>query len=142
VKNLLKSRNIDTEDAIQALVRFKNGAIGTFESCWVLPKSMPVTTDSYIALVGTKGTIHIDRLHEGLKVATEDSYSYPKLSLGCEIFGKQRGGIQMCLQHFIDCLRRDEKPQPDAESGLKIVKTSLAIQRSIDTGEVVYTDSL
>ncbi len=142
VKNVLAARGIDTEDAIQALVRFRNGAIGTFESCWVLPKTMPVTTDSYIELIGSKGTIHIDRLHEGLKVATEKRYTYPKLSLGCEIDGKQQGGVQMCLARFIDALRKGEKPQPDVEHGLEIVKTSVAIQRSIASGQVVYTDSL
>ena len=142
VKNLLQKRNIDTEDAIQALVRFKNGAIGTFESCWVLPTTMPVTTDSYVELVGTKGTIHIDRLHEGLKVATEHNYTYPKLSLGCEIFGKERGGVQMCLEYFVDSLKKGVKPLPDAGNGLKIVKVSKAIQLSMLRGEPVYIDSL
>jgi len=142
VKNVLQKRGIDTEDAIQALVRFTNGAVGTFESCWVLPKSMPVTTDSYIEVIGTEGAIHIDRLHEGLKVATKDDYTFPKLSLGCEIFGRMQGGMQMCLEHFVDAVRGGEKPQPDAEHGLKIVKVSVAIQKSIATGGVVYTESL
>ena len=142
VKKVLQKRNIDTEDAIQALVRFKNGAIGTFESCWVLPTTMPTTTDSFIEVIGERGTIHIDRMHEGLKVATEKQYIFPKLSLSCEIQGQDRGGVQMCLEHFIESVRRGEKPQPDAEHGLQIVKTSLAIQLSIARQEVVYTDSL
>ncbi|HUV08235.1 MAG TPA: Gfo/Idh/MocA family oxidoreductase [Spirochaetia bacterium] len=142
VKKVLKERNIDTEDAIQALVRFKNGAIGTFESCWVLPNTMPTNTDSFIEIIGEKGTIHIDRIHEGLKVATAEKYFFPKLSLNCDIQGRHRGGVQMCLEHFIETLRRGERPQPDAEHGLKIVKVSLAIQLSIARKETVYIDSL
>jgi predicted dehydrogenase len=142
VKKVLAQRNIDTEDAIQALVRFKNGAIGTFESCWVLPNTMPTTTDSFIEIIGEKGTIHVDRIHEGLRVGTTESYSYPKLSLLTEVQGRLQGGVQMCLAHFIESLRKGEKPQPDAEHGLKIVKISKAIELSIARREAVAIDSL
>lgn len=138
VKKVLVKQDIDTEDAIQAIVRFKNGAIGTFESCWILPNSMPTATDSFIEIIGEKGMIHIDRIHEGLKVATENKYIFPKLSLSSEIHGKMQGGIQQCLESFIESLRRGEKPQPDAENGLKIVKISEAIQLSLARKEVVY----
>lgn len=142
VKNVLKRRNLDTEDAIQALVQFKNGAIGTFESCWILPSSMPTDTDSFIEIIGEKGTIHVDRIHEGLKVGHEERYEFPKLSLLSEIQGKLQGGVVLCLEHFVDSLRKGEKPQPDAETGLKIVKISKAIQLSIARKKVVYIDSL
>jgi predicted dehydrogenase len=137
VKKVLAERGIDTEDAIQALVRFSNGAIGTFESCWVLPNTMPTTTDSFIELVGDKGTIHVDRIHEGLKVATQGKYEFPKLSMSLEIDGRMRGGVPFCLEQFVESLRKGEKPQPDAENGLKIVRISIAIQRSIKEGKLI-----
>jgi predicted dehydrogenase len=137
VKEVLKARGIDTEDAIQALVRFSSGAIGTFESCWVLPNSMPTVTDSFIEIVGEKGSIHVDRIHEGVKVATPDKYEFPKVSLSLEIDGRLRGGVAFCLEQFIDALRNDRKPEPDAENGLKIVRISTAIQRSIKLGQAV-----
>ena len=142
VKKVLIERGIDTEDAIQALVRFRSGAIGTFESCWVLPDSMPTTTDSFIEIVGEKGSIHVDRIHEGLKVATERKYEYPKLSLSLEIDGRIRGGIRLCLEHFVESLRRGTAPQPDAASGLRIVLVSAAIQRSIAEGRLVRIGEL
>ena len=140
VRKVLVEKNIDTEDAIQALVRFGNGAIGTFESCWVLPNSMPTVTDSFIEIVGEKGTIHIDRIHEGLKVATERSYQYPKLSLESEVQGRIVGGIASCLRYFVETLRAGEKPQPDARWGLKIVRISNAIQASIQQQAAVRLD--
>lgn len=142
VKGVLAARGIDTEDAIQALVRFGNGAIGTFESCWVLPDSMPTVTDSFIEIVGEKGTIHIDRIHEGLRIATPGKYEYPKLSLSLEIDGRIRGGITSCLEHFVESLRAGEKPQPDAESGLRIVRVSEAIRKSVAEGRLVRTSEL
>jgi predicted dehydrogenase len=140
VKKVLVKRHIDTEDAVQALVRFKDGAIGTFESCWVLPNSMPTVTDSFIEIIGEKGTIHIDRIHEGLKVATENSYQYPKLSLESEVQNRVVGGLASCLRYFVETLRAGEKPQPDALWGLKIVRISNAIQASIRRGEAVRLD--
>jgi predicted dehydrogenase len=140
VKKVLAKRRIDTEDAVQALVRFKDGAIGTFESCWVLPNSMPTVTDSFIEIIGEKGTIHIDRIHEGLKVATENSYEYPKLSLESEVQNRMVGGIASCLRYFVETVRAGEKPQPDALWGLKIVRISDAIQASMQRGEAVRPD--
>ncbi len=137
VKEVLKARGIDTEDAIQALVRFSSGAIGTFESCWVLPNTMPTVTDSFIEIVGEKGSIHVDRIHEGVKVATQDKYEFPKVSLTLEIDGRVRGGIAFCLEQFVDALRNGRKPEPGAEHGLKIVRISAAIQRSIRQGQPV-----
>ena len=141
VRKVLQKKKIDTEDAIQALLRFKNGAIGTFESCWVLPNSMPTVTDSFIEIIGEKGTIHIDRIHEGLKVATEDGYHFPRLSLESEVDGRMRGGITLCLEYFIDSLLNGRKPQPDAEVGLKIVKISNAIGLSIERKKAIEIDS-
>ena len=140
VRKVLAGRNIDTEDAVQALVRFGNGAIGTFESCWVLPNSMPTVTDSFIEIIGEKGTIHIDRIHEGLKVATEKGYQYPKLSLEAEVQNRMVGGISSCLRYFVETLRAGQKPQPDALWGLKIVRISNAIQASMRRGEAVRLD--
>jgi len=137
VKKVLVDRGIDTEDAIQALVRFANGAIGTFESCWVLPNTMPTTTDSFIEVIGEKGTIHVDRIHEGLKVATQEKYEFPKLSMSLDIDGRERGGVAFCLEQFVESLFKGQKPQPDAENGLKIVRISVAIQESIRRGTPV-----
>ena len=137
VKKVLVDRGIDTEDAIQALVRFANGAIGTFESCWVLPNTMPTTTDSFIEVIGEKGTIHVDRIHEGLKVATQEKYEFPKLSMSLEIDGRERGGVAFCLEQFVSSLLEGRAPQPDAENGLKIVRISVAIQESIRQGKPV-----
>ena len=142
VKGVLAARGIDTEDAIQALVRFKNGAIGTFESCWVLPNTMPTTTDSFIEIVGQKGTIHVDRIHEGLKLATQSAYEFPKLSMNLEIDGRLRGGVPSCLENLVESIRRGEAPQPDSRNGLKIVKVSNAIQLSIKRREAVYIEEL
>jgi predicted dehydrogenase len=137
VRGVLERRGIDTEDAIQALVRFGNGGIGTFESSWILPNSMPTTTDSFIEVVGEKGTIHIDRIHEGLKVATEDGYRYPKLSLNLEIDGALHGGIRSSLESFVGAIREGTAPQPDASWGLRIVRVSAAIQESLKRGNPV-----
>ena len=141
-RGVLTGQGIDSEDAVQAVVRFSNGAIGTFESCWVLPKTMPTVTDSFIEIIGTDGSIHIDRIHEGVKIANRDGYHFPKLSLEYEADGRVHGGIQSCLTHFVDSLRTGTTPQPDASWGVQVVRVSKAIDRSISDGIPVRPDSM
>ena len=47
VRGVLSERGIDTYDAIQAQVRYRRGAIATFESCWIYPNSFPTMVDSW-----------------------------------------------------------------------------------------------
>src|SRR5690606_38938345 len=69
VKGVLSRRGIDTYDAIQAQVRFRSGAIATFESCWIYPDSFPTMVDSWVAVTCERGVVHLDRKEEQIQVA-------------------------------------------------------------------------
>jgi predicted dehydrogenase len=136
-KGVLKGKGIDTYDAIQALVKFSNGAIGTFESAWIYPDTFPTATDSYIQLVGEKGVITLDRKEEMIAVATGDEYSYPKLSISSIIDGKLAGAFKLAHDHFIDCIISGSKPMISARTGYAVSEVTAAIHRSIESGKPV-----
>ncbi|HHY46954.1 MAG TPA: Gfo/Idh/MocA family oxidoreductase [Firmicutes bacterium] len=137
VKRLLKARGLDVYDAIQALVKFENGAIGTFESAWIYPNTFPNPTDSYIQLVGEKGVITLDRRQEIVEAATEDAYTYPKVTIVSIIDGKLRGAFKDAHEHFIDCVLTGKKPLTSGELGHHVAEVTVAIHKSIELGRSI-----
>lgn len=134
VEGRLKELGHDTFDAIQASVRFASGAIGTFESCWVLPKSIPTFTDSYISLVAPGGQMVLDRGKEIVTVATDDKYDHPKLTLSLELGGRLTGGFVDTVRHFVDSVARGAPADVSLKSSRHVAAIVDAIQRSIVSG--------
>ncbi len=141
VKGTLVERGFDTYDAIQASVRFDNGAIGTFESAWIYPASFPTPTDSYIALIGSKGTITIDRRRESIEMGTGDGFEFPKLTLMTEVGGKLVGGFKDAVAHFVECVRDGKAPLVSLESSRHVAAVVQAIHDSLREGRLVAVDA-
>jgi predicted dehydrogenase len=137
VKGTLARRGFDTYDAIQASVRFENGAIGTFESAWIYPTSFPTSTDSYIALVGSEGTITIDRRRESVEYGTNAHFEFPKLTLMTEVGGKLVGGFKDALIHFVECVRHGKPPLVSLESSRHVAAVVQATHDSLQEGRPV-----
>ena len=134
VRGRLAELGHDTFDAIQASVRFATGAIGTFESCWVHPKSFPTPTDSYIALVAPGARITLDRSLEIVTVGTDDGYEHPKLTLNLEIDGRLTGAFVETVRHFVDCVARRQQPSITLASSRHVAAVADAIARSLASG--------
>ncbi len=135
---ILKSRLINTLDAVQALVEFENGAIATFESAWIYPNTFPTTTDSYIELVAEKGVIHIDRKKEVIDIADEEAYTYPKMSMGSRIQGRIEGVGRLSLKHFVKCALENKEPLTSGVAARQVALVVDAIHRSIESGQPIY----
>ncbi len=128
-KKLLVSMGIDTYDIIHAEVEFEGGIIGTFETAWILPESMPSVVDSRWEIIGEKGTAF---LNPGGEMITVASHSYSTLSpLMVEINGKLEGYLVHMLNLFLDAVK-GEIPNPvPFEDGLLNVKTLAAVHDAI-----------
>ena len=136
--NILKSKKINTLDAVQAFVRFENEAIATFESCWIYPNSFPTSTDSYIEIVFEKGVIHLDRKKEIMEVADESNFTYPKLSISHRVGGKLEGAFRSSILHFIDSIIENKKPLTSGEEARKVAEIVEAIHLSIKKGQPIF----
>lgn len=129
---------LECEDVGMALVKFKNGAIGTIEGTVnVYPKNLEET----LYLFGENGTVKIggtstnnidvwdfkdedkeDLDNKGLKEATSNVYGNGHTSLYADM---------------IDAINNDRKPYVDALAGRNAVEMILAVYKSSFTGKPV-----
>jgi predicted dehydrogenase len=138
VKKVLVNRGIDTPDAVQAQVRFVNGAVGTFEACWIYPDTYPTMTDSFIEVVFTDGMIHMERKQEQIEVATPKSYTWPRSLISYPYEdGELHGAIELSLNHFVKCVHEDREPLVTLQSSLRVTRILDAVQRSIETARPI-----
>jgi predicted dehydrogenase len=136
-KGVLVERGIDTYDLIQAQIKFASGAFATIESAWVYPNTFPSIVDSFVEIVGTSGHLHFDRKRESIEMSTPAAFTYPKVFLNSEVFGKLRGAFVECLSDFLDAIINDTEPQVTALDGRQVTAVLDAVTRSLDTGQKV-----
>ena len=133
-KGVLQSRGIDTYDLIQAQIKFENDAFTTVESAWIYPNVFPTITDSFVEVVGSAGHIHFDRKRESIEMSTEKQFTFPKVFLTAEIFGKLRGAFVECLSDFLDAIINDTEPRVTAFDGRQVTAVLDAVSRSLASG--------
>lgn len=129
---------IEAEDVGMAIVKFKNGAIGTVEGTTnVYPKNLEET----LYVFGEKGTVKIggtstnnidvwefsdetesDIKNKGLEEATSNVYGNGHTSLYADM---------------IEAIKNDRKPYVDAVAGRNALELVLAIYKSQKTGKPV-----
>ena len=134
-KSVLAARGIDTYDVIQAQVRFKSGAFATIESGWIYPNSFPTIVDSFVEVIGSRGHVHFDRKRESIELSTEKQFTYPKVFLNYEVFGKLRGAFVECLSDFVDAIVNDTEPKVTAFDGRQVSAVLDAVSRSLVSGQ-------
>ena len=152
-KELLKNEyNVDTYDAISAQVEFENGAVFTFQTSWVLPKSFEAIVNQEIRLVGTNGIWEVDSQDRGSRscVTSEGMRTYNNNFMR-EIKDKQgrtiyKGyGIESIedFAYNVQALRNGATIEslkgtyPDGEDGLEVTKIGVAVHKSAETGKVI-----
>lgn len=136
-KGVLAARGIDTYDLIQAQVKFESGAFATIESAWIYPNTFPTIVDSFVEVVGSSGHMHFDRKRESIEVSTPEQFTYPKVFLNYEVFGKLRGAFVECLSDFLDAIINDTEPAVTAFDGRQVTAVLDAVTRSLESGETV-----
>lgn len=129
---------LQAEDVGVAVIKFKNGAVGTIEGTTnVYPKNLEET----LYVFGEKGTVKIggtstnnidvwdfadetdeDNQNKGLKEQTSNVYGNGHTSLFADV---------------IDAVKNDRKPYVDAYAGRNALEVVLSIYKSQKTGEPV-----
>lgn len=133
-KGVLQERGIDTYDLVQAQVKFQSGAFATIESAWIYPNVFPTIVDSFVEVVGSLGHLHFDRKRESIEMSTDQQFTYPKVFLTAEIFGKLRGAFVECLSDFLDSIINGSEPKVTAYDGRQVTAVLDAVSRSLESG--------
>ncbi len=102
---VLSEMGIDTPDFYQATVEFESGLVGNFESCWIMPNSLPWVVDSKFELICTHGYANVDSIQPSYIVASQTNEE-SRLSIGTplmgEILGRPWGFVYSAICHFVE----------------------------------------
>ena len=127
VKKVLKSMNIDTEDVIQAIVHFENGAKVYFESSWILPNSYFTISENQIKIIGSEGCAYVMPRQPYVTY-----YNQAGSVSGANMIFKllKRTPPVSGYQRFIDSIIDDVMPPVTGEDGRAATEVVLAILKS------------
>lgn len=145
------TRNLPVEDTAAAILRFENGALGTFivsdnvvaPWCWEMtsredPRFAHVPENSYI-ISGTEAS---------LAVPTLERWSNASDGGRDAAFARQRlyhvpqDSMTFQMQHFVRVIRRQELPMIDGDSAMRTLAVTLAISLSQRDGGWINVDRL
>jgi len=135
IKRVLKSRGMDTYDGIQSLVTFEDGQFATFEAAWVYPDTSPYMPDSFMEVIGTRGTTQINRQAEAIDAILEEKFTCPRTFLNYKVFDEWMGAMPASMRSFVKACREDTEPIVNAREGLRSTSILDAIHRSLTSGK-------
>jgi len=136
--HVLFKRGIETPDAYQAILRFRDGFIALLENSWVLPEQVLVLYDFKMELVGSKGAIYIDTSHNRcMEKYLKEGYVLPDVLGDYESYGKPMGFAIESISHFMECVVFDKEPAVTGIDGLMVTKVIEAIIESVKRDKVV-----
>ncbi len=133
VRRVLPALGVDTYDAIQALVEYEGGAIGTFETGWILPNTMPNIVDPKFEVIGSRGAGFVDTHEQMVRLATADTFAFPN-TLSVEVAGRLQGYLNHIFNLFLDAVEGLGPNPVPLEDGLLNVRTLVAVHRALETG--------
>lgn len=143
VKSVLKERfGWNTWDALQGQVRFRRGGIVTFEAAWIYPESHPAMPDSFMAVIGQHGHVHVDRKDEAIEMSSENGLAWPRSLLNAKVYDRWIGAFPSCIQSFVDAVVDDRAPYVTAYDGWRVTATLAALHAAAETGERVAVATL
>ncbi len=96
----------DLEDVATCTLKFKNGAIGTVKAGWF--------SKSFISSLQVCGTAK----NTSVQLAPVSTSSIIRAGIARKFGLAKETSRYLELQHFVNCIQKDEQPQPSGEEGL------------------------
>lgn len=131
--------NVETEDTAVAVVKFRNGALGTIEATTA---TRPADLEGSISVLGEHGTVEIGgfavnkmKVWKFEKAVLEDETILDNYSVNPpSVYGF---GHQAYYEHVVACLLDGAKPMVDGHEARKSLELLHALYQSIETGKEV-----
>jgi len=130
------ARKIEAEDSGSAIIKYRNGVIGTIN---VTMLTYPKNLEGSITVIGEKGTVRIG----GVAINKFEKWEFESYDDDDEILEKSNYeppniyglGHLPYYKNVIDSLRGKTEPYTDGRSGRKSLELILAIYTSMKTGK-------
>jgi predicted dehydrogenase len=134
---VLKSRGINTPDAVVAMLRFDNGAVVTMDANWIMPDGFTQDIDFRLEVIGERGAIYAPLRSDDLMLYTSRAVSLDYDLGPVSPLGVVQGWWYNSVYYFVECLERGVVPVPGAEEGFAVTRVLLAIEESARRGRAV-----
>jgi predicted dehydrogenase len=131
---LMKSKGIDSEDAILAAVEFEDGTAGQLHAGWTMPANAATGLNARTFITGSKGSIEIDARDSGLRILSAGGFTLPDGVHWPEANGRIMGDLTEQHRHFVRAVQTGEEFLLTLEEGLRAVAVNDAILRSVESG--------
>jgi predicted dehydrogenase len=135
VKKVLVEKGFDTYDGIQALVTYEGGKFATYEAVWIYPNTSPYMPDSFMELIGSAGTLHLDRQAEAVDAITQEKFVCPRTFLNYKVFDEWRGAFPAAVRGFLHAIEHGAEPHVNARDGVRSTAALEAIHKSLTSGK-------
>jgi len=134
----LKAYNM--EDSLFAVLRFEDDTLVNLESTWALPEGNASHLDAYMEILGTQGMAKVDCDYSGLWFSNASNTLFPDTMHWPQVGANIAGDLKEELTHFVNCALQGKTPLVTGEDGVRSLELAWAIQKSMDTGEVIKFD--
>jgi len=138
-KSINAFAKIEVEDSAIATIKFKNGAIGTFEATTA---TRPKDIEGSISILGDKGIVEVGGFAANKIVRWENNekIDIEKYSQNPDnIYGF--GHIEF-YKDVVESIKQNKKGVCEMEEGIKSIKVMNAIYESIATNKEIFIDNL
>jgi predicted dehydrogenase len=138
-KSINAFAKIEAEDTAVATIKFKNGALGTFEATTA---TRPKDIEGSISLLGDKGMVEIGGFaaNKILKWEIDENIDIEKYTQNPEnIYGF--GHIEF-YKNIVESIKQNKKGVCEMEEGIKSIKVMNAMYESIERNEEIFIDDL
>lgn len=135
IKKVLVDKGFDTYDGIHSLVTYEGGRFATYEATWIYPNTSPYMPDSYMEIVGSRGTLQIDRQAEAIDAMLQEKFSCPRTFLNYKVFDEWQGAFPAAVRGFIYAIEHDTEPHVNAKDGVRSSAVLEAIHKSLASGK-------
>jgi predicted dehydrogenase len=117
-------------DLFGGTLHFGCGAVGVFQTSWLLPNKTPFL-DDYMQVLGSSGVANVHILNSGLSFWTEDGAQLPDVGYEPRISGAAKGALREELMHFaLCCLENRQSEILRAADAVETIRVCTALARS------------
>ncbi|MCC6930791.1 MAG: Gfo/Idh/MocA family oxidoreductase [Gemmatimonadaceae bacterium] len=128
-------------DGYAALLTTARGTVIALHSSWILPDTFPLAADSYLEVLGGRGSLWLGGSTRELKLYTQEHserVTFAGPATATEVNGMLQGAFTESLAAFLDAVRARVLDTPtSAARTLHVVEVQSAILRSAQRGVTV-----
>ncbi|KIL39125.1 hypothetical protein SD70_22105 [Gordoniibacillus kamchatkensis] len=134
VRNRLSSLGVG--DAAVSTIRFASGAVGSYETSWVMPDNH-LELDAKLDIIGTEGAININIVNQNISVHTGSRFTYPDTMYGVEMYGRLTGIMKEEITSFVLSVLNGEPLPISVEDAYRSVYIASCMEESLRSGRPV-----